>query len=392
MTRDQIIDKMIAANEVGYLEKKSNSNLDNKTANAGSNNYTKYWKDVYPSYQGQAWCACFVSWVFMQAFGQNNAKKLLKHWPYVYCPTLGSLFTQYSTPQKGDIVIFWRNGRFSHTGIVIKVSGSYFETIEGNTSGGSTIVPNGGGVCKKSYYTYNLPGTKFCRPDYSIITSVNSAPSSTTKSYLSIGDTGSDVKTLQTNLNTLGYKGKDGKQLTVDGDFGSNTDYAVRELQKANSLNVDGQVGSATQAKIKSLLNSKQGNQNIKNAQVHLNNFIGAKLNITGEKDSATKKAFRKAIQSGLNMDYGCNLAIDGEIGQASEIALKKHVIRKGSIGYLVTVLEIGLLLNGYNPNGIESPGNFGEGLKTALGKFQKDKGLTVDYEAGHDTFMALQK
>ena len=31
----------IAKNEVGYLEKKSNAQLDSKTGNAGSNNYTK---------------------------------------------------------------------------------------------------------------------------------------------------------------------------------------------------------------------------------------------------------------------------------------------------------------------------------------------------------------
>ena len=31
---------LIAKNEIGYLEKKSNSQLDDKTANAGSGNYT----------------------------------------------------------------------------------------------------------------------------------------------------------------------------------------------------------------------------------------------------------------------------------------------------------------------------------------------------------------
>ena len=38
------IDKMLAVayEEVGYLEKDSNSQLDSKNANAGSNNYTKY--------------------------------------------------------------------------------------------------------------------------------------------------------------------------------------------------------------------------------------------------------------------------------------------------------------------------------------------------------------
>lgn len=165
------IDKLIqiAKNEVGYLEKASNSQLDSKTANAGENNYTKYWRDVKPSYQGQPWCAGFVSWCFMKAFGQEKAKELLKHWPYVYCPTLGNLFTKNANPKIGDIVIFYRNGTFTHTGIVTAVIGDMFYTIEGNTSGASGIIANGGGVCAKSYLNSQMPGTKFCTPNYSLV-------------------------------------------------------------------------------------------------------------------------------------------------------------------------------------------------------------------------------
>lgn len=165
------IDKLIqiAKNEIGYLEKASNSQLDSKMANAGENNYTKYWRDIKPDYQGQPWCAAFVSWCTMKAFGLDTAKKLLKHWPYVYCPTMADLFALNSNPKVGDIVIFYRNGTFTHTGIVIKVSGDRFWTVEGNTSGGSTIIANGGGVCQKSYYNSNLPGTKFCTPNYSLV-------------------------------------------------------------------------------------------------------------------------------------------------------------------------------------------------------------------------------
>ena len=36
----------IALDEVGYLEKKTNAQLDSKKANAGSNNYTKYARDL----------------------------------------------------------------------------------------------------------------------------------------------------------------------------------------------------------------------------------------------------------------------------------------------------------------------------------------------------------
>ena len=165
------IDKLIqiANAEVGYLEKSSNSQLDSKTANAGTANYTKYWRDIKPEYQGQPWCACFVTWCFTKAFGKDNAQKLLKHYPYVYCPTMASLFTLNANPTVGDIVIFKHNGTFTHTGIVTGVNGDYFTTIEGNTNGGSTIIANGGGVCRKSYYNSNLPGTKFCTPDWSIV-------------------------------------------------------------------------------------------------------------------------------------------------------------------------------------------------------------------------------
>ena len=175
MANDKAINALIkiAEGEMGYLEKKSNSQLDSKTANAGSGNYTKYWRDVYPSYQAQPWCAAFVSWCFAKAFGLETAKKLLKHWPYTYCPTLGDLFTQNANPKVGDIVIFFRGGEFAHTGIVTAVSGDRFETIEGNTSGASGIVDNGGGVCRKSYYNSQLPGTKFCTPDYSIVKNTN---------------------------------------------------------------------------------------------------------------------------------------------------------------------------------------------------------------------------
>lgn len=97
----------------------------------------------------------------MKAFGLDNAKKLLKHWPYVYCPTLGVLFVKNANPKVGDIVIFKHGDTFTHTGFITKVAGDRFWTIEGNTSGASGIVANGGGVCQKSYYNSNLPGQNF---------------------------------------------------------------------------------------------------------------------------------------------------------------------------------------------------------------------------------------
>ena len=175
MTATEAITKLIsvAKSEIGYLEKASKSSLYEKTTNAGNGNYTKYWDEIKPEYQGQPWCACFVTWVFVKAFGQAMAEKLLKHYPYVYCPTMPSLFALNANPKIGDIVIFYYGGVFTHTGIVTGVNGDYFTTIEGNTSGGSTIIANGGGVCAKGYYNSNLPGTKFCTPDWSLLADIN---------------------------------------------------------------------------------------------------------------------------------------------------------------------------------------------------------------------------
>ena len=164
MIIDDIINK--ALNEVGYCEKASNAFLYDKKANAGNANFTKYWADVKPEFNGQPWCAVFVSWCFSETVGKQTAKRLLKHFPYVYVPTIANLFKRHANPKRGDIVCFYRNGEFVHTGIVTSVSGDRFETVEGNTSGGSSVISNGGGVCKKSYYNSKLPGTKFVRPDY----------------------------------------------------------------------------------------------------------------------------------------------------------------------------------------------------------------------------------
>jgi len=59
-----------------------------------------------------------------------------------------------------------------------------------------------------------------------------------------LGDKGDGVKQIQTALKAAGYK------VTVDGDFGNQTDAAVRQFQKKNGLKVDGIVGKITWGKL----------------------------------------------------------------------------------------------------------------------------------------------
>ena len=63
---------------------------------------------------------------------------------------------------------------------------------------------------------------------------------------IQLGAKCAEVGTLQTLLNALGFKGKNGRILTTDHEFGNNTDYAVRLFQKSVDLTPDGIAGPKT--------------------------------------------------------------------------------------------------------------------------------------------------
>lgn len=182
------IERLIATAkaEEGYLEKATNAQLDSKTANAGSNNWTKYARDldnignIYNGKKnGYAWCDVFVDWCFIKTFGVDLAMKLLCQ-PYGGAGAGCTYSAQYykqkgqfhkSNPQAGDQIFFTNDGGKTsyHTGLVIAVGNGKVYTIEGNTSSAPGVVPNGGCVRTKSY---NLTATYICgygRPDWSLV-------------------------------------------------------------------------------------------------------------------------------------------------------------------------------------------------------------------------------
>lgn len=136
----------IARAELGYLEKKSNSQLDDKLANAGDQNYTKYARDLanagyyQASKQGYEWCDVFVDWCFHQLCDGNKEEAEAMHfqsgpygagcyWSAMYYKQADRYFT--SDPKPGDQIFF---GDYDHTGLVEKVSNGVITTIEGNAS------------------------------------------------------------------------------------------------------------------------------------------------------------------------------------------------------------------------------------------------------------------
>lgn len=258
----------IAEAEVGYLEKKTNSNLDDKTANAGKNNWTKYARDLHKAgyYNGNKngydWCDVFVDWLFLQLCKGDvkNAEWLICQsgdlgagckFSARYYRNVGRFYT--SDPKPGDQIFFGAKGSEHHTGIVYKVDGSKVYTIEGNTSGG---------VRKKSYslkYTriagYGRPRYGENAPNAGTATTTTTT-TTTTKGATTVnvelkvlkkGAKNNQVKTLQRILYAMGYELGD---KPVDGSFGPKTDAAVRKFQKDNKLEVDGSVGAKTWAKL----------------------------------------------------------------------------------------------------------------------------------------------
>ena len=117
---------------------------------------------------------------------------------------------------------------------------------------------------------------------------------------------------------------------------------------------------------------------------------MGTNIPEDGEYGPKTKANGVKILQWAMNMDYGAGLEVDGEAGPATKGALGYHTVRYGETQYMVTALEVLLLMNGYNPHGVELPGEFGTGCQKATGQFQSGNGLTADKIAGRNTFLKL--
>ena len=363
MNKNEAIAKLVdcAMSQVGYLEKRSNAYLDDKTENAGSNNWNKYARDIdnkYPNFyngkkNGYSWCDIFVDWCFIECFGYEKALKML------YQPTkstgAGCSYSAgfyrahnafYRKPQVGDQVFFGDYGNEGHTGIVVAVNGNIITTVEGNTSGGYGVESNGDGVYLKKYNisTQYIPG--FGRPNWGVVSSDDgNEEGSGTVSYptIKLGSKGSDVKKAQQLLIAKGYScGAAG----ADGDFGAGTYNAVKKFQAANGLEADGIVGAKTWA---ALLKTEQPKP---------------------EQTEPEKKPEKPVTPTG------------------STCTVELPIIKQGNKGF--TVIAVQTLLGKHNFGVKYTDGDFGPDTLAKVKAFQKAKGLTVDGIVGSKTWVKL--
>ena len=264
----------IAAAEIGYIEKASNSQLNDKTANSEAhNNFTKYaayfdaQRGTYNFYNGRKngpageWCDMFVDWCMCQAFGMDTARKMI-YQPLDSCGAGCYFSAQYfkinsawasggTIPKVGDQIFFGKKGDETHTGLVVDVSADKVWTIEGNANNR---------VMRRVYAISDGNIAGYGRPNYSLVadsfegdvtpdtpikddeeTPVPGKTCTVTLPVLSIGARGEYVETLQLLL-----KHYFNPSLGLDGWFGPQTETNVKEYQRKHGEEVDGIVGPIT--------------------------------------------------------------------------------------------------------------------------------------------------
>lgn len=121
--------------------------------------------------------------------------------------------------------------------------------------------------------------------------------------------------------------------------------------------------------------------------QIWLNQTFNAGLVVDNCYGPKTKAALVKALQITLNNLYNAGLKVDGIFGPKTKNACR--VLKKGSKGMLVKVLQAMLICQGYYEEAYID-GEYGNDTANAVGKFQARKGLTRDKKAGKQTFEVL--
>lgn len=138
MNKYEQIEKVVslAKSYVGTGEEPKGSNR---------NRFAKMIDEKFPDFyngkkNGSAWCDEFVDAIFLEAFGEEEALRLLCQ-PKKSCGAGCKFSAQYykkagrffDKPEEGDQIFFYVGGDINHTGIVTKVDDKKVYTTEGNS-------------------------------------------------------------------------------------------------------------------------------------------------------------------------------------------------------------------------------------------------------------------
>lgn len=169
----------VALSQLGYQEGASAGNYSGTVG--GGNNYTEFnynmgnWGVGYGG-SSAPWCAMFVTWCLRQSkvntigtgsanWCRNNTGNKKYIWCEIGCPAWVTQLKKWGywkaskyaggsyTPLPGDLIFFRYSSSATpaHIGMVLYATSSTIYTVEGNTSSGTGLEANGGGVYFKSY-------------------------------------------------------------------------------------------------------------------------------------------------------------------------------------------------------------------------------------------------
>ena len=249
------------------------------------------------------------------------------------------------------------------------------------------------------------------------------APTTDADRKLSLGMTGSDVKSVQTKLIALGYlTGK------ADGTYGKKTEEAVRNFQKRNGLDADGICGENTvtvlfgnnpidagssitpspiaeTAPVRVIRPGASGEdvRSVQNRLKLLGYYSGSLDGVYGAASVAAVQAFQQ--RNGLDVDgkvgtktsellYSDNaIAADTSTAATATPApsygvVPTRTLRNGSTGDDVKSVQTRLKALGYYAG--TADGNYGSTTVAAVASFQLRNNLDADGVAGTCTFKKL--
>ena len=246
-----------------------------------------------------------------------------------------------------------------------------------------------------------------------------SGTSTVTVSLLKKGDTGDQVRALQTNLIVLGYLTGE-----ADGQFGSATKSAVTAFQAASGLRTDGQAGEKTLEAIASAVKAvsnagtlKKGSRGdavraLQQKLIALGYLSGSADGIFGDSTTKAVVAFQtaksltadgvagSATMAALNSAYQGGTTSGGTVTAPADISKDQitilpgeqpaayPTIKYGAEGDAVERLQTRLKELGYFDGTVG--GNFGTITRSAVMAFQAAANLTADGIVGSDTWTAL--
>lgn len=225
---------------------------------------------------------------------------------------------------------------------------------------------------------------------------------------LRIGRSGDDVRVLQTLLNYL-PTAITGPDIVVDGDFGPQTQTAVRRFQTYFGLSADGEVGRSTflylgQPTASSITGTVFGSRDLRMG------VSGRDVWVLQNRLASTAKKYAQALGGPADSSFGPKteaavklfqsdqgLTQDGIVGNRTLYKLYLNTFMGGrelqqasnrNRGFDVFFLQSKLKDLGYSPGTLD--GKFGPLTEAAVKKFQTAVGIDADGVVGPVTFYNL--